>query len=170
MKINVALQMAAADEGIPAADLFKRWANAAVRVAAGDRHDAAELAIRVVGAEEGRALNHRYRHRDRATNVLAFPAEVPDYVDEPTLGDLVICRDVVIDEARRQGKAEEAHWAHMVVHGTLHLLGYDHRDAGQARVMEGLEVQILDGLGYADPYRAAAGPAQPAARAENGTP
>ncbi len=173
MNIKVELQLASPDEGVPAAGLFRDWVNAAASLAAVNARgdiDEAELAIRVVGSEESRALNHRYRRLDRPTNVLAFPAEVPEYVGEPALGDLVICRDVVLREAREQGKPEQAHWAHMVVHGTLHLLGHDHQDADQAREMEALEVQILDRLGYADPYRARAGSAPPAARAEDATP
>lgn len=173
MNIHVELQLASPGEDVPAAGQFRDWVNAAAGLAAGAAHgaiDEAELAIRVVGSEESRALNHRYRQLDRPTNVLAFPAEVPEYVGEPALGDLVICRDVVIREAREQGKPEQAHWAHMVVHGTLHLLGHDHQDADQAREMEALEVQILDRLGYADPYRARAGSAPPAARAEDATP
>lgn len=137
--------------GIPEVDRFAAWAEAAL---AGER-DQAELSIRVVGEEEARAMNLQYRDKDYATNVLSFPAEIPDYVELPLLGDLVICAAVVADEAAGQGKTPEAHWAHMVVHGVLHLLGYDHIDDSQAEVMEDRERKILSGFGFADPYKPA---------------
>jgi len=166
MSAKVVLQLASPGESVPAASQFQRW----VAATTASHREAAELTVRVVDADESRELNQRYRHKDSPTNVLAFPADVPDFVDEPALGDLVICRPVVMREAMEQAKPEEAHWAHMVVHGTLHLLGYDHQDDEQARQMEALEVQILGGLGYADPYRIPAGAAPPAVRAEDGTP
>jgi len=166
MSAKVVLQLASPGESVPAASQFQRW----VAATTASHREAAELTVRVVDADESRELNQRYRHKDSPTNVLAFPADVPDFVDEPALGDLVICRPVVMREAMEQAKSEEAHWAHMVVHGTLHLLGYDHQDDEQARQMEALEVQILGGLGYADPYRIPAGAAPPAVRAEDGTP
>lgn len=134
--------------GIPQVARFASWAEAAL---AGER-DQAELSIRVVDAEEGRALNLQYRGKDYATNVLSFPADIPDYVQVPLLGDLVICAPVVAAEAAGQGKRSEAHWAHMVVHGVLHLLGYDHTDDSLAEVMENRERKILSGFGFADPY------------------
>jgi probable rRNA maturation factor len=148
MSVGAELQVISSGAGVPESELFQRWVAAAI----GDRLEQAEVAIRVVDAEESKSLNLRYRQRDSATNVLAFPVDVPEYVDQTTLGDLVICRPVVEHEARDQGKQLEAHWAHMVVHGTLHLLGHDHQDAEQAREMETLEVQILGSLGYPDPY------------------
>ncbi len=134
--------------GIPGAAQFATWAEAAL---VGER-DQAELSIRVVDEEEGRAMNLQYRGKAYATNVLSFPADIPDYVELPLLGDLVICAPVVAEEAREQGKAPEAHWAHMVVHGVLHLLGYDHIDDSVAEVMENRERRILSGFGFADPY------------------
>src|SRR5690606_12322097 len=104
------------------------------------------------GDEESQALNLLYRGKDKPTNVLSFPCELPAGVDLPVLGDLVICQPVVNLEAAEQNKASEAHWAHMVIHGTLHLLGYDHEDDEEARVMESLETQLLTQLGYPRPY------------------
>ncbi|WP_069385087.1 rRNA maturation RNase YbeY [Halomonas caseinilytica] len=111
-----------------------------------------ELTIRFVDAEESRTLNRDYRDRDRPTNVLSFPFECPPTVAVPLLGDLVICHPVVVDEARQQHKSLTDHYAHMVVHGTLHLLGYDHIEDDEAEVMEALERDILAGLDIADPY------------------
>jgi len=148
MNIQVELQVVDDAELVPDEKHFSRWASAA----AAGRADDGELSIRVVDEAESRSLNSRYRDRQCATNVLAFPATLPDELGLPLLGDLAICRDVIEREAREQGKETEAHWAHMVVHGTLHLLGYDHQTQNQAHAMESLEVQVLQGLGYADPY------------------
>lgn len=129
----------------PAAEAFERWAHAALP-------DEAGLLIRIVEQSESQALNARYRGKDRPTNVLSFPFEVPPGVDCDHLGDLVICAEVVEREAAEQGKPPEHHWAHMVVHGVLHLRGYDHVDDAQADTMECLEKQILAGLDIPDPY------------------
>ena len=107
---------------------------------------------RIVDEAEGRALNERWRGRDHATNVLSFPAELPPGVALPLLGDLVVCAPVVAREAAEQGKAEADHWAHLVIHGTLHLLGFDHETEAEATVMEDLERALLAGLGIGDPY------------------
>ncbi len=149
MSIQVELQVAGDADSVPDEKNFSRWASAA----AAGRADKGELSIRVVDEAESRSLNSRYRNRQSATNVLAFPAALADELGLTLLGDLAICRDVIEREATEQGKDLEAHWAHMVVHGTLHLLGYDHQSKAQAQAMEGLEVQVLQGLGYADPYR-----------------
>ena len=121
---------------------FRRWARAALA-------GGGQVTIRLVDAAEGRALNHDYRGKDYATNVLSFP-----YESEPRLaGDLVICPDVVAREAAEQGKTLEAHYAHLVVHGMLHLQGYDHETSEEdAETMETEESKILLALGYADPY------------------
>ena len=132
---------------IPSPELFRVWVEASLQRAYGDL----EQTIRIVGSEEIRALNRDYRRRDAATNVLAFPSDA-ELLDYDCLGDLVICAPVVAEEAVAQRKQPDAHWAHMVVHGMLHLQGFDHEDASQAASMEAIEIKILDGLGYANPY------------------
>jgi probable rRNA maturation factor len=112
----------------------------------------AAVCLRVVGGAESRRLDRDYRGKDKPTNVLSFPSSPEERVATGILGDLVICAPVVAREAREQGKTLRAHWAHMVVHGTLHLLDYDHESARDARRMEALEVEILRGLGFHDPY------------------
>ena len=125
------------------------WASLAV----GRRARGKELGVRIVGTAESRRLNARYRGRDRATNVLSFPAPtLPDGPGQP-LGDLVICAAVLRGEAREQGKSLKAHWAHLVVHGALHLIGYDHEHAAEASRMERREVAVLRRLGFSNPYR-----------------
>ena len=147
--IELDLQLATQASDLPAEAQLRRWVELALRQRTAD----SELTIRLVDAEEGQELNRTYRHKDYATNVLSFPAEVPDgLLDIPLLGDLVICVPVVEREAREQNKALEAHWAHLVIHGCLHLLGYDHIDDEEAEEMEGLERQLLAELGYPDPY------------------
>jgi probable rRNA maturation factor len=136
--------------GLPAPASFRRWVGAALRGA--KRRKRTELAIRIVDADEGRALNRDYRGRDYATNVLSFPAELPPGVDLPLIGDLAICAPVVSREAAEQGKKPRDHWAHLTVHGVLHLLGHDHIVEAEAEAMEALERRILAGLGIADPY------------------
>lgn len=151
--LEVELQLASEDQGIPPEAAFRHWVEAAV--ARDDR--SARVTIRVVDEAESAGLNQRYRQRQGATNVLAFPFEAPPGIRvedlDGVLGDLVICAPVVRREAGEQGKTLEAHWAHMAVHGTLHLLGHDHIRPEQARTMEALEVAILSALGFADPYR-----------------
>jgi len=112
----------------------------------------AEMTIRLVDEAESRQLNFMYRDKDKPTNVLSFPSTLPKEISLPWLGDLVICRQVVEREAVEQNKTLLAHWAHMVVHGTLHLLGYDHITDEEAQEMESLETDILQTLGYPDPY------------------
>jgi probable rRNA maturation factor len=146
--IQVTVEDASGAGGVPAAALLRRWARAALV----GRCREAELAIRIVGEAEGARLNQSYRHKSGPTNVLSFPAELPAGVPLAPLGDLVICAPVVEREAREQGKAAEAHWAHMVVHGCLHLLRYDHETEAEAAAMEPLEQAILAELGFADPY------------------
>jgi probable rRNA maturation factor len=136
--------------GLPSAPSFRRWVAAALHGAR--RRKPAELAIRIVGVDEGRALNRDYRGKDYATNVLSFPTELPPGIDLPLIGDLAICAPVVQREAAEQGKPARNHWAHLTVHGVLHLLGHDHLEARQAEAMEALETRILAGLGIADPY------------------
>ena len=135
-KNSVTVQYAVPRRGVPAAAALARWA----RAASPER----PLTVRVVGAREGRALNRRFRRRDRATNVLSFA-----YGGE---GDIVLCHPVVTREARSQGKSVRAHYAHLVVHGVLHLRGYVHDDVHRAQRMEAREIRILRRLGFADPY------------------
>ena len=111
-----------------------------------------EVTIRIVDEAESHELNLTYRGKDRPTNVLSFPFEAPPEIELPLLGDLIICRQVVEKEAVEQSKTVEEHWAHMVIHGCLHLLGYDHIEDDEAEEMESLETEILQNLGYADPY------------------
>ena len=139
----------ATDAASPDDAAFRRWCELALRQRSAD----SEMTIRLVDEAEGRELNHTYRHKDYATNVLSFPADVPDdLLDIPLLGDLVICVAVVEREAQEQGKSPEAHWAHLVIHGCLHLLGYDHIDDDEAEEMEALERELLAELGHPDPY------------------
>ena len=153
VRLDVAVGYAVPRKGVPAAVSFRRWAAAALE----GRIREADLAIRIVGSREGRALNRHYRGRDYATNVLSFPADLPEGLPEgvrmPLLGDLVICAPVVAREAKEQAKPLAAHYAHLTVHGVLHLLGWDHGDDVEAEAMEQLERGILAGLGIADPYR-----------------
>ena len=149
MKLALELQCATTVAGLPAQDDFRRWAEAAL---AGRRAEA-ELLIRLVDAAESRELNRRYRGKDRSTNVLSFPADLPSVVKSPLLGDLVICAPLVAQEAREQGKDTEHHWAHLVVHGVLHLVGYDHQNETEAVTMEAAERKILAGMGLPDPYQ-----------------
>ena len=139
----------ATSQRVPDEVLFQQWARAAADAAA---NEAAEVFIRIVDESESAELNQTYRHKSGPTNVLSFPCEVPAGVPNDLLGDLVICAPVVAREALEQGKNPEAHWAHMVIHGVLHLRGYDHLQEDEAEQMEALEVEILDGLGYPNPY------------------
>ena len=145
---RVSVENASREPGVPAEAEFQRWTDAAL---AGRRPEA-ELAIRIVDETEGAELNATYRHKQGATNVLSFPAELPAGVPLPVLGDLVICAPVVAREAREQYKPLEAHWAHLVVHGCLHLLDFDHEQEAEAAEMEALERSIMAGMGYPDPY------------------
>jgi probable rRNA maturation factor len=137
-----------AEAEVPSPQEFERWVAAALA----GRREAGELTIRVVGVTEGAALNETYRHRSGPTNVLSFPVDDSPELDLPLLGDLVICAPLVMREAHEQHKSAMAHWAHLTVHGSLHLLGYDHEEPREAEIMEGLEAEILATLGYTDPY------------------
>lgn len=148
-KMIIDLQIACEQEtGLPTVEQIEQWATAAVQ----PQSDEVEMTVRIVDEAESHELNLNYRGKDRPTNVLSFPFECPDEVELPLLGDLVICRQVVEREAQEQDKPLMAHWAHMVVHGSLHLLGYDHIEDAEAEEMESLETQIMTGLGFADPY------------------
>jgi probable rRNA maturation factor len=149
VNLDLAVQLATSRPCLPSQENFKRWANATLD----NYRDSVELTIRVVDEEESTRLNQTYRHKSGPTNVLSFPLKIDvPQVNIPLLGDIVICAPVVEQEAIDQNKIPEAHWAHMVVHGILHLLGYDHQEEGQALDMERLETRILHRLGYPDPY------------------
>ncbi len=151
--LDVTVSYACPRKGVPASASFRRWVGLALE----GRIREADLAIRIVGEDEGRALNRHYRGKDYATNVLSFPAERPPGLPKnakfPLLGDLVICAPVVAKEATSQDKPLAAHYAHLTVHGCLHLLGWDHENDADAHAMEQLEREILAGMGIADPYR-----------------
>ncbi|MCR3755705.1 MAG: endoribonuclease YbeY [Sodalis sp. Psp] len=148
-KVILDLQVACDEtQGLPTKADFQRWLQGVLLLFC----DQAEVTIRLVDESESYALNMTYRGKNRPTNVLSFPFEAPPEVVLPLLGDLVICRQVVEREAREQKKALEAHWAHMVVHSSLHLLGHDHTLNEEALEMEALETEIMQKLGYPDPY------------------
>ncbi|WP_325027392.1 rRNA maturation RNase YbeY [Microbulbifer pacificus] len=146
--VFIDVQRATRQTNLPADDDLARWATAAV----GDHRPEAEISLRIVDEGESEALNSQYRGKSKPTNVLSFPADIPEELGLPLLGDLVICAPVVALEAEQQHKALNAHWAHMVVHGTLHLLGYDHIADDEAEIMENLETRIMLQLGFHDPY------------------
>ena len=151
----VDVQVACETAYVPTADVITSWVQRTLSQAQGDVAVVSDVSVRIVGRDEMQMLNRDYRKRDAATNVLSFPGG--DIQGLPadairTLGDIVICADVVNDEAEEQGKARAAHWAHMLVHGTLHLLGYDHHEEAEAAVMEGLEKSVLARYGLDDPY------------------
>jgi probable rRNA maturation factor len=147
-RLELDLSYASRSPWVPSARLLRRWAEAALPVA-----KPVVLSVRIVGKARSRSLNARYRHKDRPTNVLSFAGAgaVPD--GRIFLGELVICAPVVAQEAQAQRKPLAAHWAHMMVHGVLHLLGFDHERTTEARKMAVREIQILDRLGFSDPYR-----------------
>ena len=150
MRLDLALRYGLPRKGLPGPASFRRWAEAALRGAHHRRH--AALAIRLVDSAEGLALNRQYRGRDYATNVLSFPVEPPPGVRLALIGDLAICAPVVASEAAAQGKPALDHWAHLTIHGVLHLLGHDHVVDADAELMEALERRVLGDLGIADPY------------------
>ena len=149
MKLRLSVQYGVARAGLPADSALRRWAHAALK---GLRCRRVALGLRIVGNAESAALNGRFRRKSYPTNVLSFPFEAPPGTRSDILGDLVICAPVVQREARAQHKPVNAHWAHMVVHGILHLRGYDHRKRRDAAVMEKMEIRLLKELGYANPY------------------
>nr|WP_010131240.1 rRNA maturation RNase YbeY [Microbulbifer agarilyticus] len=154
--IQLDVQRATSHSALPSDADLALWAAAAV----GTHRAEAEISLRIVDEDESQALNRQYRGKDKPTNVLSFPADIPPELGLPLLGDLVICAQVVALEAEQQHKACSAHWAHMVVHGTLHLLGYDHIEDDEAEIMENLETRILAALGIDDPYQPIEAPTQ----------
>lgn len=148
LELELGVSYALPRAGLPSAVSFRTWVTAVLQ----DRVKHADLALRLVDEREGCALNRHYRGKDYATNVLSFPAELPEGVQLPILGDIVLCAPVVAREAAEQGKILRHHYAHLTVHGVLHLLGFDHEDPLEAEAMEQLERDILAGLGIDDPY------------------
>ncbi|OUR62004.1 rRNA maturation RNase YbeY [Colwellia sp. 39_35_sub15_T18] len=143
------LQIVCDEKKLPSLEQFQCWTDAALQSVTSKIF---ELTIRLVNTDESQQLNHQYRHINKPTNVLSFPFEVPDGIDLNLLGDLIICAHVVEQEAKAQNKALFDHWAHIVIHGCLHLLGYDHINDSDAQEMEALEISILAKLAIADPY------------------
>ena len=140
-------------ENLPSLEQFMLWVQTALAYEAQtEEFPETEMTIRIVDEAESHELNLTYRGKDKPTNVLSFPFEVPEGIELPLLGDLVICRQVVEKEVEEQQISLESHWAHLAIHGTLHLLGYDHIEDEEAEEMEGLETEIMQKLGFADPY------------------
>jgi probable rRNA maturation factor len=149
MSIELDLQIVVDDtHGLPVERDFQTWLIETVCLFQQD----AEVTIRVVDEQESQQLNGEYRGKSKPTNVLSFPFEAPPGIEIDLLGDLIICKQVVEREAQEQNKSITSHWAHMVVHGALHLLGYDHIDDEDAQEMESLEVEIMQKMGFSDPY------------------
>jgi probable rRNA maturation factor len=149
MNNHIDLQIACDASELPSLELFQRWTDIALTTIT---EQVFELTIRVVSIEESQQLNSLYRQKDKPTNVLSFPFEVPEGIELNLLGDLVVCAAVVEQEAKEQNKVLFHHWAHMIVHGCLHLLGYDHINDAEADEMEALEVEILAKLAISNPY------------------
>jgi probable rRNA maturation factor len=144
--VKLELQLAVIEQPTPSETKFQQWAGAI------QSESDQEVSLRIVDETEMVQLNQQYRKKTGPTNVLSFPADLPDGVNVPFLGDIIICAPVVAIEAASQGKSLDSHWAHMTVHGILHLQGYDHIDKSEAEIMENLEIQIMSELGFANPY------------------
>ncbi|WP_166254133.1 rRNA maturation RNase YbeY [Marinobacter salicampi] len=147
MSLTVDIQRAVDDPDLPTDAEFERWAGTAWQ-----SKTPSEVTLRIVGREESAELNGLYRHKTGPTNVLSFPFEAPAGITLPLAGDLVVCAPVVRDEALEQGKTLSNHWAHMIIHGMLHLQGYDHINDDDAEIMESLEIRLLRELGIGNPY------------------
>jgi len=148
MTIILDIQSASTSEDTPDEQSIKRWVGAVIDSNQGDT----ELIVRIVDEPEGKLLNETYRGASGATNVLSFPFENQTPEALPLIGDIVVCAPIVEREAQQQNKDLNAHWAHMIIHGVLHLLGYDHQNDSEAAVMEGLETEIMQKLGFPPPY------------------
>lgn len=145
---HVEIQSVINSTNLPGSDRIQAWVDAALE----DFPNDTEIVIRIVDEQESAALNQQYRHKNGPTNVLSFPYDFPAEVNLDLLGDLVVCAPVVEKEAHEQGKRLTDHWAHMIIHGVLHLIGYDHIEPGEAEAMEALEVNILQQLNISNPY------------------
>jgi probable rRNA maturation factor len=152
LDLQLDVQIAVAKENhLPTEEQLKQWVTAALITRT--EYEEPELTIRIVDEAESQELNNDYRGKDKPTNVLSFPFEAPAHIPIPLLGDLIICKQVVEREAIEQGKTLTSHWAHMTVHGCLHLLGYDHIEDEEAEEMEAIERTVMDELGFEDPYQ-----------------
>jgi probable rRNA maturation factor len=152
LELQLDVQLAVEKENdLPTEDQLIQWATTALLKRT--EHEEPQLTIRFVDEAESQELNHEYRGKDKPTNVLSFPFEAPAHVPIPLLGDLIVCKQVVEREAIEQEKTLTAHWAHMIVHGCLHLLGYDHIEDEEAEEMEGIERVVMAELGFEDPYK-----------------
>lgn len=151
MILELDIQRVVFDSELPDDGQFERWTRAALK--AGNRIENTQMAVRLVDSEEGTRLNEQWRHKKGPTNVLSFSMDGLDLIAPELLGDIVICAPVVEKEAKEQNKALHAHWAHMVIHGVFHLLGYDHTNETEAEEMESLETNIMTQLGFPDPYQ-----------------
>ncbi len=149
MKVQLKVQNVSASEYVPGSAQLLQWAETAL---SGINEDSVELGVRIVDEDESAELNSRYRKKQGPTNVLSFSYEDPPGASSNILGDLVICAPIVQHEAREQNKSSDAHWAHMVVHGIMHLRGYDHEQDDDAEIMQNKETQLLKILGYPNPY------------------
>ena len=148
MKINVDIENFSSCKNIPDEIFFHRWVSASLS----SQKKPLEVVIRVINEDESAALNNRFRKKNVATNVLSFPADLPESLNFPLLGDLAICAQVVAREADEQNKDLDAHWAHIVIHGSLHLIGFDHEDDADAKKMEKMETKILSEFYFPSPY------------------
>lgn len=148
MSLMIDIQNASGFNSLPGNELFVKWAELALD----EQHKEAEITLRIVDEEEGQELNKAWRKKESATNVLSFPIGEPIEQAPNLLGDIVICAPIVEREAKEQGKDIEAHWAHLIIHGILHLQGYDHESEEEANAMELKEIRILENIGYANPY------------------
>lgn len=154
MQVIIDLQIATDEalESYPSLELMTKWATVALKT--GGRNKDSEITIRMVNSEEIHQLNSTYRHVDRPTNILSFPFELSEGVEDlPLLGDLVVCKEVLERECKEQNKTLEEHFAHLIVHGCLHLIGYDHIEEEDAKEMEPLEIKAMEELGYDNPYK-----------------
>lgn len=148
IEVSISENIKSGDDDVPEPALLQAWASAAYL-----NKVPAVASFLVTTPGEMQKLNKQYRDKDKATNVLSFPMQSPEEIDVCLLGDIVLCAAVINREAKQQSKAENAHWAHMVVHGMLHLQGFDHIKNEQAEEMEQLEIKILNQLGFDDPYK-----------------
>lgn len=153
MSLFIDLQLAcSSSQALPEREQITAWVRTTlIKVSDNDNRET-ELTVRIVDADESQSLNHQYRDKNKPTNVLSFPFQNPPGITLPLLGDLIICKEVVEKEAKEQNKPLISHWAHMLIHGTLHLLGYDHIDDNEAEQMERIETELMISLGFDDPY------------------